>query len=63
MDDKYVFSVPKKLWLYEPENSSYLRGLIHDNNIYFAKKSRYDVLILSRNNYKKHVSQKGAEAI
>jgi len=51
------------LWLYEPENSSYLRGLIHSNNVYFGKKSSYDVAILNRNNYKNYLSQKGAEAV
>ena len=63
MDDKYIFDIPKKLWLYEPEDSTYIRGLIHSNNVYFAKKGSYDVVILSRNNYKKYLSQKGAEAI
>jgi hypothetical protein len=53
--------VPKKLWLYGAENSSYLGGLIRSNNVYFGKKSSYDVVTLTRNNYKNHLSQKGAE--
>ena len=63
VDDKYIFEIPKKLWLYESEDSTYMRGLIHSNNVYFAKKSSFDVVILSRNNYKNYLSQKGAEAI
>jgi hypothetical protein len=61
--DSYTMEIPKKLWLYEAVRSTYMDELIHNNNLHYGKKSKYEVIMLNRTNYKAYLSLKGAEAL
>lgn len=55
--------IPRKLWLYEAARSTYMNELIHNNNLYYGRKSKYEVIVLNRTNYKAYLSLRGAQAL
>jgi hypothetical protein len=63
VDKSYNFIVPKRLWLSEGTDHSYLTQLITANNKRIAKESTYEHIIVTRENFRSFLSDKVVEKI
>jgi hypothetical protein len=62
-DDSYVFEVPKKLWIADAPDTSYLMSLIPPNNKAFAEQSGFEAKVVNRDNFHEYLSHGRIERV
>jgi hypothetical protein len=59
----YVFNIPKKLWIAEAADTSYLSGLIASNNYRVAQESGFESSLVNRDNFRHFLSEVAVETV
>lgn len=63
VDPSYVFNIPKKLWIADTADRTYLSGLIADNNKRVAEESGFEPFFVNRDNFRPFLSQSTIEKV